>query len=38
MYMLHFTLHVTISIHVVHIETRDNIVFKDRTLGDTDYS
>ena len=40
MYMLDVTLHVTICkhIHLVHIETRDNAVGKDRTLTDTEYS
>ena len=40
MYMLDVTLLATIRklIHLVHMKIRDNVVCKDRTLADTDYS
>ena len=39
MYMLDVTLRATICkhIHLVHMETRDNFVCKDRTLADSNY-
>ena len=40
MYILDVTLHATICkhMHLAHMEAKDNIVCKDRTLTDTDYS
>ena len=40
MYTLDVTQHATICkhIHLVHMETNDNIVSKDKMLTDSDYS